>query len=76
MPDTLKDAPVWFLIMAVILTGGGFLYLVNRSFGRFDTTLLRFETLFDKIFEKHEKFDSRLSRLEGAHEARRKDDVI
>lgn len=61
MPELLKGVDSWFLI----LTALAFLYMVNRSFGKFDETLKRFETLFDKVFEKHETLDARLSRLEG-----------
>ena len=69
MPEFLKTVDTWFLIIALVICGGGFLYMVNRSFGRFDATLTRFEVLFDKVFDKHERLDKRLSKLEGAHES-------
>ena len=65
MPEFLKGVDTWFLVLAAV----GFLFMVNRSFGKFDKTLERFDELFDKVFEKHEKFDTRLSRLEGKCEA-------
>lgn len=66
MPEFLKTIDSWFLVLCAL----GFLYLVSRSFGKFDKTLDRFEQLFDKVFKRHEEFEGRLSKLEGRCEER------
>ncbi len=68
MVELLKGTPVWFL------TGGALiaLWLLSRSIGKLDKTIDRFQDLFDKVFEKHEDHEKRLSRLEGAHASNHK----
>ena len=41
MPEFLKGVDTWFLVLAAV----GFLFMVNRSFGKFDKTLERFDEL-------------------------------
>lgn len=67
MTDILKIVPNWFLICMVVVLGAMFIRAMNHSFGKLEKTLDRFESLFDKVFEKHEDHESRLSRLEGEH---------
>lgn len=66
MPELFKGVDQWFLI----LCGLGFLFLANRSFSKFDETQKRFQELFDKVFERHDNFESRLSKIEGRCEDR------
>ena len=63
MPDLLKEIPPWFLIICT----AGFFSLISFTMLRLNGTLSRFQVLFDKIFEKHEEHESRISKLEGAH---------
>jgi hypothetical protein len=65
----LQAVPNWFLIFALVLIGSLFIRAMNHSFTKLEKTLDRFEELLDKVFEKHEDHESRLSKLEGAHES-------
>lgn len=70
MIEFLRNVDSWFLILCVVCIGGALLYMVKRSLAHFDNTIDKFDRLFEKVFEKHESFERRLSRLEGEHKAR------
>jgi len=69
MPEILKGVPSWFLMLCSM----GFFSLLSFVLLKLNTTLGRFEELFDKVFEKHDDHESRLSRLEGKCESNHKD---
>jgi len=68
MTDILKGVPPWFLILCTI----GFFSLISFTLLRLNSTLGRFQQLFDKVFEKYDDHEGRLSRLEGAHQVNHK----
>lgn len=73
MTEMLKEVPSWFLIVCITLLVSLLSIVVTVSFNRLTRTLDRFEGLFDKVFEKYEEHESRLSKLEGAHAVNHKD---
>lgn len=72
MPQLLSTIPTWFLILAVVLLGSLFIRAMNHSFGKLEKTIDRFEMLIDKIFDKHEMLENRVSKLEGEHSVNHK----
>lgn len=69
MTDLLKGVPSWFLVLCSM----GFFSLLSFVLLKLNNTLIRFEELFDKVFEKHDDHESRISRLEGKCETNHKD---
>jgi len=67
MVEILNKIPNWFLValVAVLLflcaTG------LNHTLIKLNQSLDDFKRLIEKLFEKHENHESRLSRLEGEH---------
>lgn len=69
MIDFLKSVPTWFLILCVSVLCSFSLWLVSRSIGKLDQTIDRFQELIDRLFNKYDDHENRLSRLEGKCEA-------
>lgn len=69
MAEFLKTVPPWFLVLCALALG----IILNRSINRLDATMDRFQELFDKVFQKHDEHEKRISYLEGKCETNHKD---
>jgi len=69
MADFLKTVDLWFLVLIVILLGGYFLWSVKQVFRDFKKSLEDMHKLIEKIFDRHDDFEKRLSSLEGRCDA-------
>lgn len=76
--DALKDTPTWFLIVAVVLMGGiitalggYFLWSVKGILVGFKEAVDELKSLIQKLFDKHDDHETRLSALEGRCEGLR-----
>lgn len=65
MSDLLKSVDSWFLVLVVIALGGWFVWSVKNIFDGFTRTVGDLQKLIDKLFDKHDDHESRLSELEG-----------
>jgi predicted negative regulator of RcsB-dependent stress response len=65
MADFIKSIDVWFLVLAVMLLGGWFVWSVRNIFDGFSKAVGDLQKLIEKLFEKHADHESRLSSLEG-----------
>ena len=65
MTDLLKEVPVWFLVIAVVLLGGWFLWSANNIFTGIKGTLEKLDELIGKLFDKHGNHETRISAIEG-----------
>lgn len=72
MLELLKTVDTWFLILAVILLcgavtilGGYFLWSVKGILSGFRDAVEELKTLIEKLFDKNNNHETRLSALEG-----------
>lgn len=69
MAEFLKSVDVWFLVLAVILLGGWFVWSVRNIFENFTGAVEKLQKLIEKLFDKHDDHENRLSALEGRCDA-------
>ena len=70
MAEFIKSIDMWFLVLAVMLLGGWFVWSVRNIFDNFVRAVNDLQKLIEKLFDKHEDHESRLSALEGRCDAR------
>lgn len=64
MTDFLKTVDSWFLILAIILLGGYFLWSVNRLFENLGSTIEDLKKLITELFNHRNEHESRITALE------------
>jgi uncharacterized protein Yka (UPF0111/DUF47 family) len=64
MTDLLKAVDNWFLILAVLLLGGYFLWSVQRMFNNLLESINELKTLIKDLFEHRNNHETRLTALE------------
>lgn len=64
MTEFLKTVDSWFLILAVVLLGGYFLWSVQRLFGSLQASLDDLKKLIGKLFDYRNDHDTRITALE------------
>jgi len=67
MIELLKNIPNSFLVLIIVVLAYVCTLMLKRSFSQLTVSLNDFKRLIEKLFEKHEDHESRLSRLEGEH---------
>ena len=70
MADFLKSVDTWFLIMAVVLLGGFFLWAVKYLFDGIRSSVDKLALSFDKSIDKLEMLIKELFHGRNDHEAR------
>uniref|UniRef100_A0A831U363 Uncharacterized protein n=1 Tax=Geobacter metallireducens TaxID=28232 RepID=A0A831U363_GEOME len=72
MTELLHGVPGWFLIIVIVLFGGAitllggyFLWSVKGILAGFKDAVEELKTLIQKLFDKHDDHEKRLSALEG-----------
>ena len=69
MAEILKSINPWLLILTVILLGGWFVWSVRNIFEGFAKAVNDLRNLIEKLFDKHDDHETRLSSLEGRCDA-------
>jgi hypothetical protein len=70
MTEVLKQVDLWFLIMAVVLLGGFFLWAVKYLFDGIKASIEKLAATFDRSMDKLERLINELFRGRNDHEAR------
>jgi hypothetical protein len=70
MIDLLKSVDNWFLLLAIILLGGWFVWSLRNIFNELKESIRSLNETMNKLFEADKGFEHRLSHLEGEHKAR------
>ena len=63
--EILKSVDTWFLILAVVLLGGWFVWSIRKLFGNLEKALQDLHDLIEKLFDKDADHEKRISLLEG-----------
>ena len=69
MAEFIKSIDVWFLVLAVMLLGYWFVWSVRNIFDNFIKAINDLRKLIDKLFDKNDDHETRLSALEGRCDA-------
>lgn len=76
MPEFLSALPVWFLVLSILvlfgavsILAGYFLWSVKGILAGFKEAVEELKTLIEKLFDKHDDHEQRLSALEGRCDA-------
>jgi len=65
MQDMLKSVDPWFLNLSVLLLSGYFLWSIRNIFTGFKEAVEKLANLIDRLYEKHDDHETRISNLEG-----------
>lgn len=76
MPEFLSTLPAWFLVLSILLLigavsllAGYFLWSVKGILAGFKEAVEELKNLIEKLFDKHDDHEQRLSLLEGRCDA-------
>lgn len=63
--EFMKSVDGWFLILAVVLLGGYFLWSVKGMVGDIKSSLVKLENFIGRLFDKFNNHEARLRVLES-----------